>query len=80
MTGPLRPSWSPGDIANGDLAHDAFKHLIDGQLRGIQLYRVGRRLERGHRTLGIALIARTDLIQQVLERILSEVALRDIAG
>jgi hypothetical protein len=59
---PCGVSWSPGDIANGDLAHDAFQHLLDGQFRGIQLYGVSRRFERGYRSLGVTLIADTYLI------------------
>src|SRR5476649_1184878 len=59
---PCSPSESPGDIANGDFTQDALQHLLDGQLRGIQLYGVSRRFERGYRTLGVTLIACTDLI------------------
>ena len=51
-----------GDIAKCDFASDALQHLLDGQFRGIQLYGIGRRLERGHCALGVALIARTYLI------------------
>ncbi|MOA51102.1 hypothetical protein D3C78_1742040 [compost metagenome] len=59
---PCLLPWSSGDIAQGDLALDALQHLLDGQLRGIQLNRIGRRFERGHCALGVALITRTNLI------------------
>ena len=50
------------EVAQGELASDALQHLLDGQLRGIQLNGIGRRLKRGHCALGVTLIARTDLI------------------
>lgn len=59
---PCTSSESSGDIAKGDFTQDAFQHLLDGQFRGIQLYGVSRRFERGYRTLGVTLIARTNLI------------------
>src|SRR3989338_955667 len=52
--------WSSGQIAQGDFAQNVFQHLLDRKYRGIQLEGVNRRFERCNRSLGVALVARTD--------------------
>ena len=59
-----QPDFSPSEIARSDLVENSLKHLLDGHGRGIQLNRIDSRLQRGYRTLGIALIAQTYLVEK----------------
>lgn len=65
--GRLSAFRSSSQIAVGDFAQNLLQHLINGECSGIQLNGIICRLQRGHRTLGIALIALPNLLKKTRE-------------